>query len=393
MYPHRRRHSNAAALTAKIMGPLNGLRVIELEGIGPAPYCGMLLADLGAEVISITRSSSSADRGAHISERGKLSIALNLKLPESIDVVLKLCERSNVFIEGFRPGVTERLGIGPEACMARNPRLVYGRMTGWGQTGPLAQVAGHDINYISLSGALHSVGRAGERPVPPLNLVGDFGGGAMFLAFGVMSAVFEARQSGVGQVVDVSMVDGSASLMHMMYAMQAQGRWQDARGSNLLDGGAHFYDTYETADGQFISIGSLEPEFYRLMVELSGVDAKEFSSYMDPKHWPALKERLAAVFKQKSRDEWCEIMEGTDVCFAPVLSMGEAPQHMHNQARATFIEVAGVTQPAPAPRFSRSRPQDPRPAGPAGGDSDTVLRGLGYGDAQIRLLRERGALT
>jgi alpha-methylacyl-CoA racemase len=393
MHPHRRRHSNAATLTAKIMGPLNGLRVIELEGIGPAPYCGMLLADLGAEVISITRSSSSADRAAQISERGKLSIALNLKLPESVEVVLKLCERSDVLIEGFRPGVTERLGIGPEACAARNPRLVYGRMTGWGQTGPLAQVAGHDINYISLSGALHAVGRAGERPVPPLNLVGDFGGGAMFLAFGVMSAVFEARQSGVGQVVDVSMVEGSASLMHMMYAMQAQGRWQDARGSNLLDGGAHLYDTYETADGQFISIGSLEPEFYRLLVELSGVDAKEFSSYTDPKHWPALKKRLTAVFKQKSRDEWCEIMEGTDVCFAPVLSMSEAPQHVHNQARGTFIKVAGVTQPAPAPRFSRSRSRDPRAAGPAGGDTDTVLRALGYGDAQIKLLRERGALT
>ena len=249
------------------MGPLNGLRVIELQGIGPAPYCGMLLADLGAEVISITRNSSSSERAAHISERGKLSIALNLKLPESIEVVLKLCERADVFIEGFRPGVTERLGIGPEACMARNRRLVYGRMTGWGQTGPLAQVAGHDINYISLSGALHAVGRAGDRPVPPLNLVGDFGGGAMFLAFGVMSAVFEARQSGIGQAVDVSMVEGSASLMHMMYAMQAQGRWQDTRGSNLLDGGAHFYDTYETAWME----NSISIELARAGVVLSAV--------------------------------------------------------------------------------------------------------------------------
>jgi alpha-methylacyl-CoA racemase len=393
MHPRRRRHSNAAALTANSMGPLNGLRVIELQGIGPAPYCGMLLADLGAEVISITRASSSADRAAHISERGKLSIALNLKMPESIEVVLKLCERADVFMEGFRPGVTERLGIGPDACMARNPRLVYGRMTGWGQTGPLAQVAGHDINYISLSGALHAVGRADERPVPPLNLVGDFGGGGMFLAFGVMSAVFEARQSGMGQVVDVSMVEGSASLMHMMYAMQAQGRWRDTRGSNMLDGGAHFYDTYETADGKYISIGSIEPEFYRLLVELSGVDPKEFSSYMDAKHWPERKKRLAAVFKQKSRDEWCEIMEGTDVCFAPVLSMSEAPEHVHNQARATFIKIAGVTQPAPAPRFSRSHAQVPRAAGPLGSDTDSVLRATGYGDAEIKLLRERGALT
>lgn len=375
------------------MGPLNGLRVIELQGIGPAPYCGMLLADLGAQVISITRTSSPTDRGADISERGKLSIALNLKVPDSIAVVLKLCERSDVFIEGFRPGVTERLGIGPEACMARNRRLVYGRMTGWGQTGPLAQVAGHDINYISLSGALHAVGRAAERPVPPLNLVGDFGGGGMFLAFGVMSAVFEARQSGVGQIVDVSMVEGSASLMHMMYSMQAQGRWRDARGSNLLDGAAHFYDTYETADGQYISVGSLEPEFYRLLVELSGVDAKEFSNYMDASQWPALKKRLTAVFKQKSRDEWCEIMEGTDVCFAPVLSMSEAPQHAHNQARGTFIKVGGVTQPAPAPRFSRSHPPVPRPPGPAGGDTDSVLRAAGYDDVRIQQLRERGALT
>jgi alpha-methylacyl-CoA racemase len=375
------------------VGPLNGLRVIELQGIGPAPYCGMLLADLGAQVISITRNSSPTDRGAEISERGKLSIALNLKVPDSIEAVLKLCERSDVLIEGFRPGVTERLGIGPEACMARNRRLVYGRMTGWGQTGPLAQVAGHDINYISLSGALHAVGRAGERPVPPLNLVGDFGGGAMFLAFGVMSAVFEARQSGVGQIVDVSMVEGSASLMHMMYAMQAQRRWQDARGSNLLDGAAHFYDTYETADAQYISVGSLEPEFYRLLVELSGVDAKEFSNYMDPSQWPALKKQLTAVFKQKSRDEWCEIMEGTDVCFAPVLSMSEAPQHAHNQARGTFIEVAGVTQPAPAPRFSRSHPSMPRPAGPAGADTDAVLLAAGYDAVQIQRLRERGALT
>jgi alpha-methylacyl-CoA racemase len=392
MHPYRRRHSNATALTGKNVGPLNGLRVVELQGIGPAPYCGMLLADLGAEVISISRNSSSAERRTHISERGKLSIALNLKLPEGVEVVLKLCERADVFIEGFRPGVTERLGVGPEACMTRNRRLVYGRMTGWGQTGPLAQVAGHDINYISLSGALHAVGRATERPVPPLNLVGDFGGGGMFLAFGVMSAVFEARQSGIGQVVDVSMVEGSASLMHMMYSMKAQGRWQDARGGNLLDGAAHFYDTYETADKQFISIGSLEPEFYRLLVELTGVDEKEFSTYMDPAHWPALKKRLAAVFRQKSRDEWCEIMEGTDVCFAPILSMSEAPQHPHNQSRGTFIEVAGVTQPAPAPRFSRSRPQIPRPATPAGGDTDAVLRAAGYDKTQIQALREGGAL-
>jgi alpha-methylacyl-CoA racemase len=375
------------------VGPLKGLRVIELQGIGPAPFCGMLLADLGAEVISIARNSSPADRSALISERGKLSIALNLKVPEGVDVVLKLCENSDVLMEGFRPGVTERLGIGPEACMARNPRLVYGRMTGWGQTGPLSRVAGHDINYISLSGALHAVGRAGERPVPPLNLVGDFGGGAMFLAFGVLSAVFEAKRSGVGQVVDVSMVEGSAALMHMMYAMMAQGQWIDARGTNLLDGAAHFYDTYETADGKYISIGALEPEFYRLLVQLTEVDAKEFSTHMDRAHWPALRAKLAAVIKQKTREQWCAIMEGTDVCFAPVLSMSEAPHHPHNQARGTFIEVAGVQQPAPAPRFSRTSPPVPKAASPVGSDTEAVLRSAGFSESQIQSLRERGALT
>jgi alpha-methylacyl-CoA racemase len=375
------------------VGPLNGLRVIELQGLGPAPYCGMLFADLGAEVISISRKSSAAERAAQISERGKLSIALNLKAAEAIEIVLKLCETSDVLIEGFRPGVTERLGIGPQACLKRNPRLVYGRMTGWGQSGPLAAAAGHDINYIALSGALHAMGRAGERPVPPLNLVGDFGGGAMFLAFGVMSAVFEARQSGSGQVVDVSMVDGSASLMHMMYGLQAQGHWVDARGSNFLDGAAHFYDTYETSDGKYVSIGAIEPEFYRLLVELAGVDAQEFSTHMDPAHWSKLREQLTRVMKQKTRAEWCEIMEGTDVCFAPVLSMSEAPQHAHNLARGTFVEVAGVTQPAPAPRFSRTTPARPRGATPTGGDTDSVLRGAGYSDLQIQALRNDGVLT
>jgi alpha-methylacyl-CoA racemase len=353
----------------------------------------MLLADLGAEVISIARNSSPANRAALISERGKLSIALNLKVPEGTEVVLKLCEHSDVLIEGFRPGVTERLGIGPEACMTRNPKLVYGRMTGWGQTGPLAKAAGHDINYISLSGALHAVGRAGQRPVPPLNLVGDFGGGGMFLAFGVMSAVFEAKRSGIGQVVDVSMVEGSAALMHMMYAMRAQGQWADARGTNLLDGAAHFYDTYETADGKHISIGALEPEFHRLLIELTGVDAKEFSSHMDHRYWPALREKLAAVIKQKTREQWCAIMEGTDVCFAPVLSMSEVSQHPHNRARESFIKLAGVTQPAPTPRFSRTSPQAPTPASPAGSDTAAVLRAAGYIESQIELLRERGALT
>ncbi|HVN43579.1 MAG TPA: CaiB/BaiF CoA-transferase family protein [Steroidobacteraceae bacterium] len=375
------------------MGPLTGLRVVELEGIGPAPYCGMLLADLGADVVSVTRKSSARSRAGQVSERGKRSIALNLKEAEGIEAVFKLCERADVLIEGFRPGVMERLGLGPEACWARNPKLVYGRMTGWGQDGPLAQAAGHDINYISLSGALHAIGRAGERPVPPLNLAGDFGGGAMFLAFGVMAAVFEAQRSGKGQVIDVSMVEGSASLMHMMYSFLAMGMWRDERGVNMLDGAAHFYDTYETKDGKYVSVGSIEPQFYKLLVELSGVDAAEFSSQMDVRQWPALKEKLAAAMRTKTRDEWCALMEGTDVCFAPVLSLKEAPEHPHNRSRGTFLSLEGVTQPAPAPRFSRSHAATPRAPRPAGGDTLEVLKEAGYSEAAIAQLRERGVLT
>ena len=375
------------------MGPLEGLRVIELEGIGPAPFCGMLLADLGAEVVSVGRKSSPRERPAEISERGKRTIAVNLKCAEGVEIVLDLCRSADVLIEGFRPGVAARLGIGPDACMARNRRLVYGRMTGWGQTGPLAGAAGHDINYIALSGALHAIGRAGERPVPPLNLVGDFGGGGMFLAFGVMCAVFEAQRSGLGQVVDASMVEGSATLLHMMHAMLAYGRWRDERGVNLLDGAAHFYDTYETKDGKHVSVGSIEPQFYQLLVELSGVDAQEFAPQYDATRWPELKRRLAEVFKRRTRDEWCRIMEGTDACFAPVLSLTEAPRHPHNRARGTFLENAGVVQAAPAPRFSRTSAAVPRPPAPVGSDTTEVLRGIGYSESRLRELRERGALT
>jgi len=375
------------------VGPLTGLRIVELEGIGPAPFCGMLLADLGAEVVSVTRKSSPAERSAQISERGKRTVALNLKAPEGIDAVLRLCEKADILIEGFRPGVMERLGLGPDACWKRNPKLVYGRMTGWGQDGPLAQAAGHDINYISLSGALHSIGRAGEPPVPPLNLVGDFGGGGMFLALGLMAGVFEAQRSGKGQVVDVSMVEGSAALMHMMYSFHARGLWRDERGANLLDGAAHFYDTYETKDGRYVSIGSIEPQFYRLLIEKSGVDAAEFAPQMDVTQWPALKQKLAAAIRTKTRDEWCAIMEGTDVCFAPVLSLSEAPQHPHNRARGSFVEVAGVAQAAPVPRFSRSNPVVPQAPRPAGADTVAVLREAGYSESQIRQLRERGVLT
>jgi alpha-methylacyl-CoA racemase len=353
----------------------------------------MLLADLGARVICIARQSSMEDRSALVYERGKLSVALNLKLPESIEVVLRLCEINDVFIEGFRPGVTERLGLGPEQCMARSPRLVYGRMTGWGQSGPLANAAGHDINYISLSGALHAIGREGERPVPPLNLVGDFGGGGMFLALGIMSAVFEARQSGMGQVVDASMVEGSAALMHMMYSMRAQGHWRDERGSNLLDGAAHFYDTYETLDGKYVSIGAIEPPFYQLMLRLTGVDATQFASHTDPEHWQALKEKLAFAIKQKTREEWRTVLEGTDACFAPVLSMREAPQHPHNRARDSFIDVAGVVQPAPTPRFSRTAAEVPHCPRPLGADTFSVLIDAGYSRAEIQSLRNCGALS
>ena len=375
------------------MGPLDGLRVVELEGLGPAPFCGMMLADMGAEVISVTRRSAAGSRAAQISERGKKTIALNLKHPDGVAAVLDLCAGADILIEGFRPGVAERLGIGPEACAARNPKLVYGRMTGWGQTGPLAGAAGHDINYISLSGALHAIGRAGERPVPPLNLVGDFGGGGMFLAFGLMCAVFEAQRSGKGQVVDVSMVDGSAALMHMMYQFMAMGAWRDERGVNMLDGAAHFYDTFETADGKYVSIGSIEPQFYALLVQLAGLDAAEFAPQNDPAQWPALKQKLAAVIRRRTRDEWCAIMEGTDVCFAPVLSMTEAPHHPHNVARGTYIEVEGVTQPAPAPRFSRTATAVPAAAAPAGSDTAAVLAAIGYAPERIAALRDAGVVT
>lgn len=375
------------------MGPLTGMRIIEIEGLGPAPFCGMMFADMGAEVISVSRKSDGADRSTQISERGKHSIALNLKSAEGVAALLKLCETADALIEGFRPGVAERLGIGPDDCMARNPKLVYGRMTGWGQTGPLANTAGHDMNYISLSGALHAIGRAGEKPVPPLNLVGDFGGGGMFLAFGVMCAIWEASRSGKGQVVDVSMVEGSAALMHMMYSFKAMGVWEDERESNMLDGAAHYYDTYETSDGKYVSIGSIEPQFYALLIELAGLDKETFAPQNDRSQWPVLKDKLAAVIKTKTRDEWCDIMEGTDVCFAPVLSMSEAPNHPQNRARESFIEVGGVVQHAPAPKFSRTAPAKPQVPSAAGSDTDAILKSAGYSDSELAALRASGALT
>ncbi|HEX7037974.1 MAG TPA: CaiB/BaiF CoA-transferase family protein [Pseudomonadales bacterium] len=375
------------------MGPLSGFRIIELAGIGPGPFCGMMLSDMGAEVIRVDRPGAQAGRVPDVLARNRRSIAIDLKKPEGVETVLRLVASADALFEGFRPGVTERLGLGPDDCMARNPKLVYGRMTGWGQNGPMAQAAGHDINYIALAGALHAIGRKGEKPVPPLNLVGDFGGGGMLLAFGLVCGLLEAQKSGKGQVVDAAMVDGAASLMAMFFTMAASGVFRDQRGTNLLDGGAHFYDTYETKDGKYISVGSIEPQFYALLVEKAGLDKERFAPQMDQSRWPELKAELAEVFKTRTRDEWCQIMEGTDVCFAPVLSIFEAPQHPHNKTRGTFVEVDGVVQPAPSPRFSRTVPEIAHPAPKPGKDSEAVLADCGFSEEEITGLRERGVIS
>ena len=376
------------------MGPLSGTKIIELAGIGPGPFCGMLLADMGAEVIRIDRpQTGSSKRPRDVLGRGRKSIAVNLKSDSGRELVLKLCESADALFEGYRPGVTERLGVGPQDCMGRNERLVYGRMTGWGQDGPLSQAAGHDINYIALAGALHAIGEPGGKPVPPLNLVGDFGGGGMYLAFGLVCALLEARQSGKGQVVDVSMVEGSASLMAMFFSMMASGVFSMERGANMLDGGAHFYGTYETKDGKYISLGSIEPQFYAELVEKSGVDPQLFSTQMDASGWVARKADLTQVFLAKTRDEWCQIMEGSDVCFAPVLALDEVHKHPHNQARKTFVEVDGFTQPAPAPRFSRTEVAVAGGARIPGEDSRQLLADLGYDDAAIDNLIADGAVS
>ena len=376
-------------------GPLSHLRIIELAGIGPGPFCGMMLADMGAEVIRVDRpgGNPSAAAGHDVLFRNRRSIAVNLKTPEGVETILKLCESADGIFEGFRPGVAERLGVGPEQCLARNPALVYGRMTGWGQDGPLASAAGHDINYISLSGALHATGRRGEKPVPPLNLVGDFGGGGMMMAFGMVCGMLEAKTSGQGQVIDSSMVEGSAALMAMFYGLRGQGLFSDERGSHMLDSGAHFYDVYETADGRYVSIGSIEPQFYALLKEKAGLDEADFGEHMNPAKWPQQKEKLAAIIKRRSRDEWCDLMEGSDVCFAPVLGLEEAPQHPHNQARGSFVEVNGVPQHAPTPRFSRSQSATPTPARVPGTDTRAVLADCGFGDAEIAELIKAGAVT
>jgi alpha-methylacyl-CoA racemase len=377
------------------MGPLSGYKIIELAGIGPAPMCAMLLADMGAEVLLIDRTTDS-DLGIplpptyDVLKRSRRSVALDLKRPEGVQALLRLIDRADALIEGFRPGVMERLGVGPEVCLARNPRLVYGRMTGWGQEGPLAHASGHDINYIALVGALHCFGRKGQAPAPPLNMVGDFGGGALYLALGVVAALLETQKSGRGQVVDAAMIDGAASLMTMIYGLHGAGKMSDRRGENFLDTGAHYYEVYETCDGKYIAVGSIEAKFYRELIRLSGLDGGELPDQNDERGWPAMKERLAAIFRTKTRDEWCRIMEGSEVCFAPVLSMAEAPAHPHNRHRSVFVEFGGVTQPAPAPRFSRtpsairSAPSEP------GADTETALRDWGFSAQEVERLQTTG---
>jgi len=388
----------AAPFVRPPSGPLTGLRVVELSGIGPGPFCAMVLADFGAEVLRVDRAASV--RGGDpsipppsIYNRGRRSIGVDLKHPDGVAAVLRLIDGADALVEGFRPGVTERLGLGPDVCLARNPRLVYGRMTGWGQDGPYAPTAGHDINYIALAGALHPIGRKGEGPVPPLNLVGDFGGGGMLLALGVCAALVEAGRSGKGQVVDAAMVDGAALLTTMIHAFLHMGIWTDERGVNSLDGAAHYYDAYETSDGHHVSIGSIEPQFYAELLRLTGLtDDPEFAVPGDRDRWPALKERLAALFKTRTRAEWCDLMEGTDVCFAPVLSLREAPLHPHNVARGTFVDVAGIPQPAPAPRFSRTPGAIQRPPAHDGQHTDEALTDWGFSSAEIATLREAGAV-
>ena len=376
------------------MGPLKGLKIIEMAGIGPGPFCGMVLADLGAEIIRVDRASAiGTGSKQEPSNRGKKSIAVDLKAKEGVEVVLKLVETADAIFEGFRPGVMERLGIGPEVCMARNNRIVFGRMTGWGQEGPLANAAGHDINYISLSGALAAIGRPGSPPVPPLNLIGDFGGGGMLLALGLVAALLESKESKKGQVVDAAMTDGSALLMTMIYSMQSSGMWKTTMGSNLLDGGSHFYDTYECEDGKFISIGSIEPQFYALLCQIAELDEKVFSKQMSRDLWPEQKEEIKKIFLKKTRDEWCELMEGTDVCFAPVLDMTEAPQHPHNKERKTFIDLEGVTQPAPAPRFSRTEPEVVSSPSIVGEHTNEVLSSIGLSEEDISTLKTSGAVA
>ncbi|MGD0313295.1 MAG: CaiB/BaiF CoA-transferase family protein [Acidimicrobiales bacterium] len=379
-------------------GPLDGVRIIELAGLGPAPFAGMMLADAGADIIRIDRSERATyppntEPHVDLMNRGRRSVAVDLKHPDGVGLVLRLVAQADGLMEGFRPGVAERLGMGPDDCLGRNPKLVYGRMTGWGQAGPMASAAGHDIDYIALAGALEPMGRAGERPFPPLNLVGDFGGGGMLLAFGMCAAIISARQTGVGQVVDAAMVDGAAALMTMTYTLMSAGIWKDQRGTNLLDTGAHFYEVYETSDGGYMALGAIEPQFYAELIRLLGLEGEELPDQMDRDAWPQMKERFAALFATRTRAEWESVFEGSDACVAPVLSPSEAPNHPHMRARGTFTEVAGVVQPAPAPRFGVTPGSIRRPPPNPGQDGDEALVDWGLGQAELAELRSSRAIS
>ncbi len=372
-------------------GPLQGVRVVEIASLAPAPFGCMVLSDLGAEVILVDRVGAAPGLPGDPLRRGRRSVRLNLKDGEAVAALLRVVESADVLVEGFRPGVAERLGFGPAVCLERNPRLIFARMTGWGQEGPLAPTAGHDIDYIAISGALHPIGRAGQRPVPPLNLVGDFGGGGMLLAVGVLAALVERARSGRGQVVDAAMVDGSALLTSFLYGMRAVGMWRDERGTNLLDGGAPFYDTYETADGRHVAVGALEPQFYAELLRRLGIDGADLPSQHDATGWPALRARLTEAFKRRTQAEWAAVFAGSDACVAPVLTPGEAPGHPHNAARGTFTTVGGVVQPAPAPRFGRTPAGQPAPQAEPGSDTAAVLAETGLTPKEIAALRDRGA--
>jgi alpha-methylacyl-CoA racemase len=383
------------------MGPLDGVRIVELAGIGPAPFCAMLLSDMGAEVIRVDRAANAGrdigregeDPRFGLLQRGRRNIAVDLKNPAAIDAVLRLIDQADGLIEGFRPGVMERLGLAPELCLERNPKLVYGRMTGWGQDGPIAHTAGHDINYIALSGALYSIGEAGGPPVPPLNLIGDFGGGALYLAMGVLAGIISARGTGKGQVIDCSMVEGSASLMMMMYGALAAGAWKEERGSNRTDGGAHYYHVYETKDGEHVAIGSIEPQFYALLLQHTGLEGERLPDQIDRTSWFDMQRRLARIFKEKTRAEWTAIMEQTDICFAPVLRMSEAFEHPHNVHRQSFVEVDGIKQPGPAPRFLGTPARVQRPPARVGEHTEAILKDWGFSADEIAGLHQAGAVA
>jgi alpha-methylacyl-CoA racemase len=388
--------TNRGGVEGRQLGPLQGVRVVEVASLAPAPFGCMILADLGADVLRVDRPDRTGRQALPPTDplqRSRRSIRLDLKNPAGVEVLLRLAGQADVLVEAFRPGVAERLGFGPDVCAAQNPRLIYARMTGWGQDGPLASTAGHDIDYIAVAGTLEPIGRAGERPVPPLNLVGDFGGGGMLLAVGVLAALFERERSGQGQVVDAAMVDGAALLASFLYGLRAAGAWQDGRGTNVLDGGAPFYDTYATADGKYMAVGALEPKFYAELLDRLGLASAGLPSQYDRSGWPALRAALAEAFARRSQADWAAVFEDSDACVSPVVSPADAPAHPHNAARETFVDVGGVTQPGPAPRFSRSGRATPKPPPRPGAHTADVLTELGYTASQVSKLRDRGAVN